>query len=121
MSGILYLIQPTELLKTNTYKIGMSNSSTANRIKSYGAKTILYRIAEVDDVVNREIKLIETFNKEFTLHKGNEYFTGDIEEMKNVFDYVIAGEEKYTYFAYEKLMEKMMEQERIIEELKKKL
>lgn len=39
-SGV-YLVQPAILTETNRYKFGMSNKNVDNRIKSYGANTIV--------------------------------------------------------------------------------
>ena len=79
--GMLYLVQPANLLNTFTYKIGMSKNLTMSRINSYGAKTKIHRVASVDDVVETEKKLIAEFEENFKLHKGKEYFTGDLKEM----------------------------------------
>jgi len=48
--GIIYLIQPTELIGTNVYKLGCSSKSTIERIKQgYKKGTICIYILECHD------------------------------------------------------------------------
>ena len=82
---IVYLLQPCILLKTNRYKIGRSNQSNLNRIRSYGNGSRYLSILECDDDSALEKILIEKFNKHFKLIGGNEYFEGNENEMLNLF------------------------------------
>lgn len=83
--GILYLLQPCELVGTNRYKIGRSSKNDLSRVRSYknGSRYIL--IIECNDDIYVEKLLIDRFNKEFAKIAGNEYFQGDENEMFNIF------------------------------------
>ena len=64
-NGIIYLVQPSTLKGTNRYKIGASNDTSLERLKSYG----------------KQIKLIA----------GTEYFEGNEKEMiKTIDSYIIS-------------------------------
>jgi hypothetical protein len=84
--GILYLIQPVELIGTNRYKIGCSSKSNIDRVK-YGYKkgTRYLHILECDNAFEIEKILKDVFNEHFTLIGGNEYFKGDENEMLELF------------------------------------
>ena len=83
--GILYLIQPAELIDTKRFKIGRSNKTSLDRVRSYRKGTRYLCIFECDDPVNTEKVLIEKFNERFKLIAGNEYFEGDEKEVRDVF------------------------------------
>jgi hypothetical protein len=83
--GILYLVQPCILIKTNRYKIGRSSQSNLTRVKSYGNGTRYLSILECEDDAIVEKQLISKFNKHFKLIGGNEFFEGDENEMLNLF------------------------------------
>lgn len=92
--GILYLVQPAELVGTNRYKIGCSNKSTLERVKKgYKNGTRYLHIMECDDAMKIEKMIKKDFHKTFILIAGTEYFEGDEDEMKKVFY------EKYTYYS----------------------
>tara|TARA_B110000495_G_C22801838_1_gene468400 strand:+ start:543 stop:746 length:204 start_codon:yes stop_codon:yes gene_type:complete len=58
MSGIIYLVQPCELVGTNRYKIGMSSKTTLDRvIKGYRKGTRYLNIQEVEYPLELEKKL----------------------------------------------------------------
>jgi hypothetical protein len=84
--GILYLIQPVELIGTNRYKIGCSSKSNIDRVK-YGYKkgTRYLHILECDNAFDIEKILKDVFNEKFTLIAGSEYFKGDENEMLELF------------------------------------
>jgi hypothetical protein len=84
-NGIVYLIQPQELVGTDRYKVGCSGKSDLKRIHSYKTGSRYICIMECVDPYNIEKKLIEKFNKHFKLIAGREYFEGDIEKMKKYF------------------------------------
>ena len=83
MIGGVYLIQPTELIGTNRYKIGCSHKrSPEERIRSgyhSGTKKILLCPSNNPKEVEKEI--IKQFNIKFNKIAGNEYYEGDINSM----------------------------------------
>lgn len=85
LNGYVYFVIPPELKDTNRVKIGMSNLDNDNRLKSYGKNAnivIKYNCCNAKWIEN---KIIKAFKDNFKLIKGNEYFEGDIEEMKKIF------------------------------------
>lgn len=93
--GLLYFIQPTEYVGTTTYKIGCSRTPTIQRFKSYGKKTEYIIIMECNNnnlfVIEGELRKV--FEDKFELHRGREYFIGDKEKMKEVFNEIVNNEE----------------------------
>jgi len=84
--GILYLIQPAELVGTKRYKIGCSNKSTLERVKKgYKVGSRYLHIMECNNPLKIEKLIKFDFNNHFTLIAGSEYFEGDEEEMKKIF------------------------------------
>jgi len=98
---IVYLIQPSEHWNTNIYKIGrttqnINKSNTINRFtncsdyKDY-LKQIL--LLEVKNGKTAEKKLIKEFKSNFQIYnRTNEYFIGDLKEMKRIFLNIILNE-----------------------------
>jgi hypothetical protein len=87
--GLLYLLQPSELIGTNRYKIGCSADSSLKRIQSYRKGTRYLHICETEYPYEHEKILKEIFNDNFTLIAGAEYFEGDEATMIKLFlDYV---------------------------------
>jgi hypothetical protein len=84
-NGYVYLVIPPELKGTNRVKIGMSKLNNDSRIKSYGKGTDVVIKFNCFNINILENKIINAFKNNFELIKGNEYFKGDIEEMKNIF------------------------------------
>lgn len=70
----VYFLQPAELVGTDRYKIGMTAKSDLSRVKSYKVGTRYLCIMECQNALETEQKLISTFNTEFKLIAGNEYF-----------------------------------------------
>lgn len=70
----VYLIQPTELINTHRYKVGMSNLTNLSRMKSYKSGTKYLCICECFDPYKLEQIILQEFRKRFTLIAGNEYF-----------------------------------------------
>jgi len=83
--GIIYLIQPAELVGTNRYKIGCSAKNTLERILSYKKGTRVLSINYSDDYSKIEKILIEEFNKKFKLIAGKEYFEGNEKDIYKLF------------------------------------
>jgi hypothetical protein len=84
--GIIYLVQPAELIGTNRYKIGCSENTELDRVKKgYKKGTRYILIMECDNpfVLEKQIKKI--FNENFKLIAGYEYFEGEEEIMKEKF------------------------------------
>ena len=89
--GIIYLIQPCELLETNHYKIGCSVKQGLNRIKNgYKRGTKILHVAECKNPFELEGIIKKEFNKKFKLIAGNEFYRGNeksiIFEFKKIID-----------------------------------
>jgi len=88
--GIVYLIQPCELVGTNRYKLGCSESPTLERVKNgYKKGTHIICVIQTDDPYDTESALLDEFKKKFPKIAGNEYFEGDIKQMKELFLMII--------------------------------
>jgi len=114
MEGYVYLLQPELVLNTNKYKIGCAGGNTLKRIKCYGKNSIIYITYRCNNYVELEKKLIKEFKTNYKLIQGNEYFEGNIINMKKSFIYIINNNE-------ENMQEKnelQFEQEKIKQELK---
>jgi hypothetical protein len=86
MSGMVYLIQPEELLGTDEYKIGMSNSSSIRRVRSYGYDSDCIATWKCSNPSEVEQYLIQAFQTHFGWPTmGREYFRGNELEMIKVF------------------------------------
>jgi hypothetical protein len=83
--GILYFIQPAELVGTNRYKVGCSTKNDLSRIKAYKMGTRMIMILECNDPFIVEQKIIQTFKEKFSKIAGNEYFEGYEVEMRKAF------------------------------------
>ncbi len=80
--GIVYLIQPAELVGTGRYKIGCSSKPTLNRcIDGYKNGTRYITVNECFEPMILEQKIIKSFNKKFKLTAGREYFEGNEDDM----------------------------------------
>jgi hypothetical protein len=84
--GLVYMLQPCELLGTNRYKIGASRTSSISRCQDGYKKgsRILFMIECIDPYMIEKI-LIKEFNNKFELIAGNEYFSGNEIAMKRCF------------------------------------
>ena len=86
MSGIIYLIQPCELVGTNRYKIGCSKDSSLNRVQNgYKKGTRYLYIGECINPLSIEKIILSEFNDKFKLVAGREYFEGDELEITKCF------------------------------------
>lgn len=80
--GIIYLIQPCELVGTNRYKIGCSKKPVLERcVFGYKKGSRYLCIMECIEPLKLENILKERFNIKFKLIAGKEYFEGDEKEM----------------------------------------
>lgn len=88
--GIVYLIQPTELIGTERYKIGCSKQSDLSRINTgYRKGTTPIVINHVEHPFEAE-KLVKCrFAQLFTLIAGHEVFAGNLADMKQCFKQVM--------------------------------
>jgi hypothetical protein len=76
--GIIYMIQPAELIGSNKYKIGHSKSPNLNRcINGYYIGSRFISINECNNPLILEKKIINEFNKLFKLSAGREIFEGN--------------------------------------------
>lgn len=90
-TGIVYLIQPAELVGTNRYKIGCSKSSSLNRVRNgYNNGTRYISINECNNPLETEKRIKQVFNDKFTLLSGCEYFEGDENEMLHEYFNIIS-------------------------------
>jgi hypothetical protein len=84
--GIIYLIQPCELIGTSRYKIGCSKTPDLDRCKNGYKKGSRYIcIMECIDPILLETNIKEQFNKTFILIAGNEYYEGNETDMHKLF------------------------------------
>lgn len=79
--GIVYLIQPSELVGTERYKLGCSGKSCTQRLCAYKKGTRVLCVNLVKKPFFVEKKLKESFLQEFDVVAGNEYFI-TIDERK---------------------------------------
>jgi hypothetical protein len=78
MPGIIYLVQPAELVGTNRYKIGCSKKNDLSRCKNgYKHGTRYIHIMECAEPYNIERQLKRVFTDKFKLIAGREYFEGN--------------------------------------------
>lgn len=85
ITGIVYLIQPEELLQTNRYKIGCSAKNDLSRVCSYKKNSRYLYIAECINPYTLESNIKSVFNNKYTLIAGKEYFEGDEKNIVNDF------------------------------------
>ncbi len=85
MFGIIYLIQPCELVKTNRYKIGISFINDLKRCNSYKKGTRYLSIMEVKNPLILENNIKIEFNKVFKCIAGKEWFEGEEKKMIELF------------------------------------
>jgi len=84
--GIIYFIQPAELIGTDRFKIGCSGNPDLDRCKKGYKKGSRYiSIMECNDPFELENKIKKTFLIKFKLFCGNEYFCGDEKLMLKEF------------------------------------
>jgi len=88
-TGIIYLIQPEELLLTNRYKIGCSGKSNLSRLSGYKKNSRYLCVIECIYPYTLENKIKEEFNKKYKLIAGKEFFEGLENEILNNFIKII--------------------------------
>jgi len=99
--GIVYLIQPAELIGSNKYKVGYSGKNKLDRCsKGYKNNSDFIQICTCIAPYQLETKIIKQFNKKFKLIAGNEFFEGDETEMTDEFNRIVK-EHKVLYNSLE--------------------
>jgi len=81
--GIVYLIQPGNLLGTNRYKVGCSKSPTFNRCLSYGLGSKVILILKVNEPYKVETFILRELRKKYKPYYGNEWFAGNEDVIYN--------------------------------------
>jgi hypothetical protein len=89
--GMVYLVQPPELVRTHRYKVGCSKRENLTRLNSYGKKgTRVIKVESCDDPHKLEKVILDVFCEHFKLIDGTrEYFIGDENLMKKKFAEVV--------------------------------
>jgi hypothetical protein len=109
--GIIYLIQPAELIGTNRYKIGCSNKPNLDRCKNgYKNGSRYICIMECLNPVVLEKKIKDNFTEKFNLIAGNEYFEGNENEIYNMFIDIVGKHRNNNLYTIEQTSEQMSEQ-----------
>jgi hypothetical protein len=88
--GLLYLIQPAELVGTSRYKVGYSKNNDLNKFrKDYKKGSRFLDIYEYDrsPLLVREIR--NNFNNKFKLVAGRTYYEGNENDIKKHFNAII--------------------------------
>lgn len=89
-NGIIYLIQPSELVGSERYKIGMSNKNNLDRCKKGYRKGSRYLcIMECNKPLILERNIKNHFNEKFKLISGNEYYEGNEKDILNTFNNLV--------------------------------
>lgn len=95
----IYLLQEREFIKTkeNIYKIGMTRKKNFERFNQYPNGSVLLFQMMCDDCKMCETKILNIFKNKFNREKnvGNEFFSGDYNEMIDVI-YTVIKNENYT-------------------------
>ncbi len=88
--GIVYLIQPVELVKGQRFKIGCSKTPDLSRCKNgYNNGSRYICIMECYDPISVENELKQSFKQKFSLIGGYEYFEGEELQMRDEFYNVV--------------------------------
>jgi hypothetical protein len=85
--GYLYLVQPTNYLGTNVFKVGKA-WNPKQRFVSYGMKVKIFETVKVKDVDAGEKKLLDAIRKrpeDFKIKEGKEYFECKFEDIHEIF------------------------------------
>ena len=83
--GIVYFIQPHELVGTDRYKVGCSSNNSLERLKSYRKGTRIIAVLDSYNPFQLEKIIKSEFNNTFTLISGTEFFRGNESDMKRAF------------------------------------
>jgi hypothetical protein len=92
--GLLYFIQPAELVGTTRYKIGRSSKNDLSRLRAYRTGTRMILILECENDIQIEAMLIDAFNSQFPRVAGKEWFEGNEKDMRALFYDIVMQNEK---------------------------
>lgn len=92
--GLLYFIQPAELVGTTRYKIGRSSKNDLSRLRAYRTGTRMILILECENDIQIEARLIDAFNSQFPRVAGKEWFEGNEKDMRALFYDIVMQNEK---------------------------
>jgi hypothetical protein len=85
----VYLVQPSEFKGTKVFKPGKT-VSVHSRLGNYGPGTVVFLLYRVTDCEVVETEILERFSNQFTLEKGQEYYSGDLIQMIEVIDNIVS-------------------------------
>ena len=88
-NGIVYFIQPGELIESNVYKVGYSSKLDLRRVLSYKKNTNYLSIIQCNDALKCEGEIKKKFKENFILHAGNEFFKGNKKDMLFMFNTIV--------------------------------
>ena len=89
--GIVYLIQTTEYIGTNIYKISCSITNDLEKLKkSHNKGTRFIIVHECDNPFDIKKKIKVNFKRKFNLVRGNDYFEGNYKDIIKEFDIEMA-------------------------------
>lgn len=97
--GAVYLVQPVEFLKTNTYKIGMSYG-VEQRPTAYGENSNIISFHQVDNPQKVEKLLKNVFDLNFKKIDGD-FYSGNFRLMKKMFIQEVINYELFNYIEKE--------------------
>ena len=97
-NGLIYLVQPSEYIGSNVYKIGYSLQKNFIRLLSYGRDTKYICNLNCKNPLKLETIIKKDFIKKYRLIRGNEYFEGSEQEILNNFIELVM---KYNNEAYD--------------------
>jgi hypothetical protein len=93
--GIIYLVQPSELIGTDHYKIGCSTNTDLEIISNFYKKDTSYlSIMECKNPFELKKKIKCIFNEKFSLIAGNDFFKGDELEILDEFINIVKKHNK---------------------------
>lgn len=96
--GLIYLIQPEELIGTKRFKIGCSSKTNLDRLKNYKKGTRHILIMECYNPFSLEKIIKQKLNEKFKLIAGKEFFEGEELILKHeVIDIIINYDNKKLY------------------------
>ncbi len=88
--GIIYLVQPSELIGTKRFKIGYSKEPTLDRCKNgykNGTRYLCIMECKFPNILEKKIK--DKFKKKFKLFSGCEFFEGNEKQIIDEFIIIV--------------------------------
>jgi hypothetical protein len=95
--GLIYLVQPSEYIGTNVYKIGYSLQENFTRLLSYGRNTKYICNLNCENPLKLETIIKQDFSQKYRLIRGYEYFEGSEQEILNNFIELVMKYNNETY------------------------